>query len=466
MKRVFTGLVLSMTVLLAMGAVSPVTADDASFRRLMDAGVTALKDSKLADAQKNFADAMKVAEDDHNDAYLALSMARLADLYQRQKKYDESEPLFKRALSLAEKSKDPGSRLKIMSLNGLGTQYLDQKNYGQAEVFLKRVLSMVEKANDPDNDNRFLPTILDNLAVVYRAQKKFPDAEALYKRAIPLWEQVAGPEDADTATSINNLAALYYYQRKYTEAEPLFQKSLAIREKKLGLSHPEVINNANNLILVYRAEKKLAEAEELSKRFSESTEKSDGQTPGILTGAGVDTSEWSKYIQAGRLHLREGKLDESQQELVAAVKEAEKGGVEDKRLAASLYNLGHVYARQKKYDQAEATYKRSLSICEKVSGNNDIEVLRTLTSLAKLYTEEKKFDMAEPLFKRVLGVQEKTLGRNHQEVKDTLNELKTMYTAAGRNTEVASTAKRLKNIEETRTREAAGKAGKTSSNSK
>lgn len=450
MKRVFTGLVLSVTVLLSTGTVAPVCADDAGFRSLMDAGVAALKESKYADAQKNFSDAMKVAEDDHNDGYVALSTARLADLLQRQKKYDEAEPLFKRSLSIAEKSKDPGSRLKIMSLNGLGTLYLAQKNYGQAEIFLKRVLSMVERANDPDNDNRFLPTILDNLAVVYRAQKRFTDAEKLYKRAIPLWEQVAGPEDSDTATSINNLAALYYYQRKYAEAEPLFQKSLAIREKKLGLTHPEVINNANNLILVYRAEKKLAEAEELSKRFSEAGVKSDGQGSGILTGAGVDTSEWSKYIQSGRLHLREGKNEEAQKELEAAVKEAEKGGVEDKRLAASLYNLGHVYLKQSKFDQAEATYKRSLSICEKVSGNNDVEVLRTLTSLAKLYAEQKKYEQAEPLFKRVLNVQEKTLGRNHKDVKDTLNELKSMYTAAGRNAEVASTEKRLKSTPATR----------------
>ncbi len=162
---------------------------------------------------------------------------------------------------------------------GWGRYIWRKKNYDQAEIFLKRVLSMVEKEKDPDNDNRFLPTILDNLAVVYRAQKKFTDAETLYKRAIPLWEQVAGPEDSDTATSINNLAALYYYERKYAEAEPLFVRSLAIREKNLGLANPETINTANNLILVYRAGNKLEEADALSKRFSSAVETADGAPP-------------------------------------------------------------------------------------------------------------------------------------------------------------------------------------------
>jgi len=456
MNRIFPRLVLSASVLLTAGVASPASADDTGFRRLMDAGVSELNQSKFAEAQKNFSDAMKMAEDDHNDAYFALSMSRLADLYQRQKKYDEAEPLFKRALSIAEKTKDPGSRLKIMSLNGLGTLYLAQKNHDQAEIFLKRVMSMVEKEKDPDNDNRFLPTILDNLAVVYRAQKKFADSEALYKRAIPLWEQVAGPEDSDTATSINNLAALYYYERKYTDAEPLFVRSLAIREKNLGLTNPETINTANNLILVYRAEKKLDEAEALSKRFASAVETADGVPP-ILTGAGVDTSEWSKNIKAGRLHLTEGKYEEAEQELTAAVIEAEKGGVEDRRLAATLYNLGHVYARQKKFAEAESTYKRSLSICEKIAGDSDIEVLKTKSSLAKLYSEQKRFDEAEPLLKRVLAVQERTLGRNHKDVQETLNDLKSMYSVAGRESEASSVEKRLKNIQVSGTKEANGK---------
>ncbi len=459
MNRVISGLVLC-ALLTATGAVSRAEADDAAFRRLMDAGVAEVNASKFADAQKSFAEAMKVAEADQNDGYLSMSMARLADLLQRQKKYDEAEPLYKRSLSIAEKAKDPGSRLKIMNLNGLGTLYLAQQNYDQAAVFLKRVLPIVEKEKDPDNDNRFLPTILDNLAVVYRAQKKFPDAEALYKRAIPLWEQVAGPEDSDTATSINNLAALYYYQRKYSDAAPLFVRSLAIREKKYGLEHPDVITNANNLILVYRAEKKVAEAEELSKRFASADGKSEGQIPGILTGPGVDTSEWSKYVKAGREHLSEGKFDEAEQELTAALKEAEKGGVEDRRLAVTLYNLGHVYLKKNKLGLAETTYKRSLSICEKVSGDNDTEVLRTLTSLAKLYTEQQKYDQAEPLFKRVLAAQEKTLGRNHQEVKDTLSELRSMYVLAEKNNEAASIEKRLKTFESKPAKEAAGTEGK------
>ena len=61
-------------------------------------------------------------------------------------------------------------------------------------------------------------------------------------------------------------------------------------------------------------------------------------------------------LPTDRLRSHPGK-----EELSAAVKEAEKGGVEDRRLAASLYNLGHVYVKQKKYADAETSYKRSLS---------------------------------------------------------------------------------------------------------
>ncbi len=41
-------------------------------------------------------------------------------------------------------------------------------------------------------------------------------------------------------------------------------------------------------------------------------------------------------IKAGRLHLSQGKYEDAERELTAAVIEAEKGGVEDRRLAATL----------------------------------------------------------------------------------------------------------------------------------
>lgn len=448
MNSLSARLVFFAATLLAAGTAPFAFADDASFKKYMDAGVEALKSSNYADATNSFSEAQKVAEADHNDFYLSLSMSRIADIRLREKKYSEAEILFKQSLALAEKAKGPGRSVVLMDLNSLGTLYLAQSNFAQAETYLKRVIAMLDSNSSDELVNRkFLPTALDNLAVVYRNTKKFDQAEELYKRAIPMWEKLAGPEDTDTATSINNLAALYYYERKYAEAEPLFVRSLAIREKTLGPTHPEVINNANNLILVYRALKKTSEAEAISKKFAGANGGEDSSAPAVLTGAGVDTDEWSKHIQAGRDHLNAQRYSEAETELQAAVAEAEKGGVEDRRLAATLYNLGHVYAKQKDYEKAEATYKRSLSICKKICGDKDKEVLRTMTSLAKLYTEEKKYDLAEPLFKHVVDVQQKALGRNHKEVAEAMNNLASMYSQAGRKSESASYEKRAKAID-------------------
>lgn len=446
MKSLTARLSVLAATLLAAGTAPFAFADDATFKQHMQAGVAALKISNFVDAVNSFSEAQKVAEADHNEFYLAMSISRIGDVRLQEKKYSEAEVLFKQALPLAEKAKASGRSVLLIDLTSLAAIYLAQSDYPQAETYLKRVIAMLESNSSDMNVNpKFLPTALDNLAVVYRSTKKFDQAETLYKRAIPLWEKLAGPEDSDTATSINNLAALYYYERKYAEAEPLFVRSLAIREKTLGANHPEVINNANNLILVYRALKKTSEAEAISKKFATNGGE-DSNAPAVLTGAGVDTDEWSKHIQAGRDHLNAQRYTEAEKELQAAVSEAEKGGVEDRRLAATLYNLGHVYAKQKNYEKAETTYKRSLTICEKICGDKDKEVLRTMTSLAKLYTEEKKYDQAEPLFKHVVDVQQKALGRNHQDVAEALNNLAAMYSQAGRKSESSSYEKRAKSV--------------------
>ena len=62
-----------------------------------------------------------------------------------------------------------------------------------------------------------------------------------------VYEKVAGPEHAYTATSLNNLASLLKDQGDLAGARQLYQRALAIREKALGPEHPHTANSLNNL---------------------------------------------------------------------------------------------------------------------------------------------------------------------------------------------------------------------------
>ncbi len=103
-----------------------------------------------------------------------------------------------------------------------------------------------------------------------------------------------------------------------------------------------------------------------------------------------------------------------------ALKEAELLGYKDQRLALTLYDLGHSYAAQKRYSEAEPPLKRSLDIRENLLGREHLDVAQSLYMLGMVYVVQGKFEEAQPLLRDSLAIKEKALGPEHPEVADNL----------------------------------------------
>ncbi|CAN0261424.1 unnamed protein product [Ectocarpus sp. 6 AP-2014] len=84
-------------------------------------------------------------------------------------------------------------------------------------------------------------------------------------------------------------------------------------------------------------------------------------------------------------------------------------------------NLGFTLERQGKNDEAEALYRRSITIDEKLYGSNHPEIATDLNNLACFLKSQGKHDDAEPLFERSQAIREKALGREHPDVATSLN---------------------------------------------
>ena len=143
---------------------------DPEERKLWDqhyaAGTQARLQGRYAESEKSWIAALEQANtfgDDH--LLLATSLNNLAELYRTQGKYEEAEPLYKRSLTIREKSLGPEASGVAGSLN--------------------------------------------NLALLYHTQGKYEQAEPLFQRSLTIWEKALGPTHPNVATSLNNLAALY-----------------------------------------------------------------------------------------------------------------------------------------------------------------------------------------------------------------------------------------------------------------
>ena len=105
-----------------------------------------------------------------------------------------------------------------------------QGRYAEAEPLYRRSLEIKEKQLGPDHPD--VAGSLNNLAILYADQGRYAEAEPLYRRSLKIREAKLGPDHPDVAASLNNLAILYQSQGRYAEAEPLYRRSLKIREKR------------------------------------------------------------------------------------------------------------------------------------------------------------------------------------------------------------------------------------------
>ena len=173
-----------------------------------------------------------------NGINFAYASHALANLYQRQGKYEEAEPLYKRSLAITEKALGKKHSAIANTLSNLALLYRQQGKYEKAEPLYKQSLAIKEKALGKEHP--LVATILNNLAELYDQQGKHKKAQPLYKRSLAITEKALGKEHPSVATTLNNLAELYDQQGEYEKAELLYIKSLSILKTKSPNRHPDI----------------------------------------------------------------------------------------------------------------------------------------------------------------------------------------------------------------------------------
>ena len=159
-------------------------------------------------------------------------------------------------------------------------------------------------------------------------------------------------------------------------------------------------------------------------------------------------TDWDRYMGTALRAYQERRFTEAEEQLKAALKEAEKFEPSDSRLAESLNALAGLYSAQGKYAEAEPLYKRSLAITEKALGPEYPDVATSLNNLALLYSAQGKYAEAEPLYKRSLAILEKAVGPEHAEVAVALTALAIFYEDQERYGEAEPISKRALAIRE------------------
>ena len=125
---------------------------------------------------------------------------------------------------------------------------------------------------------------------------------------------------------------------------------------------------------------------------------------------------------------------------VAAVKYAEEMmpgiegalGKESKQLGSFYYSVAGFYQAVGKYDKAENSFGKSLTIRKKSEGEKSAVYFKTQRRLARLYYATKKFDKAEKLFGQIVEAQKASVGEKSPEYALSIYNLANLNSTLGK----------------------------------
>jgi tetratricopeptide (TPR) repeat protein len=349
-------------------------------------------------------------------------MNALGLLTQSKARYDDAEPLCRRALAIAERSCGPDHPNVAARLNDLASLLQDTNRLSEAEPLYRRALAIDETSHGSDHPD--VARDLNNLAGLLWATRRLSEAEPMYRRALAIDERSCGPDHPNVAIRLNNLALLLQATNRLSEAEPMYRRALAIDEKSYGPDHPNVARELNNLAELLRATNRLGEAEPMYRRALAIHEKSYGADhPSVAAGLN----------NLAELLRTSNGLSEAEPMYRRAIAIGEKSyGPNHPNIATSLNNLALLLEDTNRLSEAEPLYRRALAIDEKSYGPDHPDVARDLNNLAGLLEATNRLSEAEPMYRRALAIDEKSYGPDHPNVAIHLNNLAQLLRAADR----------------------------------
>lgn len=147
-----------------------------------------------------------------------------------------------------------------------------------------------------------------------------------------------------------------------------------------------------------------------------------------------DTQAEFERLSASTVSLyTDKKFDEALQPAKRALSMGERlFGNDHESVASALNNLAKVYVALGKIGDAEKLYQRALKIYEDKQGANSLKIADIFESLGFIEQFAKRNHIrAEAFYLRSLSIREKVLGQEHDDVLLSLGRLISIYSAKG-----------------------------------
>jgi len=278
---------------------------------------------------------------------------------------------------------------------------------------------------------------LHNQGVQFQEQGKFADSEFAFREALHAWEMLPAATSEEIAATLNGLGNLLRVEGHYLEAEGFLRRAISLEEKAGEPARLDLAFTLNSLGALYCNIKEPWRATPLLERGLDIREQILGSKHPLITSSLDNLAE--ALIQQRRLDQAETLYRRS-----LSILETKS---DPSLLAMTRCKLADLYFRKlRKLPHAEELYLQALLAWRRAPEHDHPQIGLTLTGLAEVYLAQGRYAEAEPLLKQALEIQEKALGPAHPQVAKVLLDYASLYRKQHRGREAAPMEKRAKNI--------------------
>ncbi|MEM6320733.1 MAG: sensor histidine kinase, partial [Bacteroidota bacterium] len=299
-------------------------------------------DINLQEAEKNAKEASNLAKRYNDTLGLGDSYVRLGTIAQYYGDYSEAKELFLKALKIREKTKKV---IPIASIyNNLGLCLASQNNLEEAKKYYNLGLKLLSNYNAV----RLKGLLYNNLGDVYSFEENYPEALVNLDSSLQIWKLLS--DTLEYANTLRVQGDLFFSLGNENKAESNFKKSLQLGWKNGNLKvQANAYNSMGNLYL---------EAKNNS--------------------LASDSLAFVYYSKANELISVFGLSNQ----------------------AIIYYNLGNIYKRKKRINQANIYYQKSLEINQKLNAHYDLALINY--EFGNIYKGQSKFVQAERAYLKSL----------------------------------------------------------------
>jgi len=289
----------------------------------------------VATAEINLADIVGKAEDlfkqyavhytelesatDEDHRNFSLCCNNIGLIYENKRDYLKQGEFFVKAVEALESIKektDEDQRNRGSICSGLGNFYVNQKKTSEGEKYYLKAVEALEAIKErTDKDNRYRANKLNSLGNLYFRQNKILEEEKYYLKVMEALEAIkerTGEDNLYRADRLNILGNLYFRQNKIVEEEKYFLKAMEALEAIKEPTAEEHRRRGVNLIClrnVCNRQNKISEAEKYSLKAIECVSHVNDTVPEDEEKRRKELSGW--FYELGGIYLKQYKLDDA-----------------------------------------------------------------------------------------------------------------------------------------------------------